>query len=156
MNGIFSAYSGVPFTVTSAATSLNAPGNIQPADQVKPEVQILGGTGLGQSYFDPLAFAPVTAVRFGNSGVHNLRGPGVVNLDLGLFREFALTERFRIQFRAEAFNATNTPHFNNPGTNVSNLQLRPDGSVAALRGYSEVTSAADDERQVRFGLRISF
>jgi hypothetical protein len=103
-----------------------------------------------------LAFAPVTQVRFGTSGINILRGPGVVNLDLGLFREFAPTERFRIQFRAESFNVTNTPHFNNPGTNVSNLQLSPDGSVASLRGFSEITSALDDERQVRFGLRISF
>ncbi len=156
VNGIFSAYSGVPFTVTSAGTSLNAPGNTQTADQVKGEVAILGGAGPGQAYFDPLAFAPVTEVRFGTAGINNLRGPGVVNLDAGLFREFAVGERFRIQFRAESFNVTNTPHFNNPGTNVSNLQLRPDGSVASLRGFSEITSAADDERQIRFGLRLSF
>lgn len=156
LNGIFSVYSGVPFTVSSAGTSLNAPGNTQTADQVKSEVAILGGTGPGQAYFDPLAFVPVTEARFGTSGINSLRGPGVVNLDAGLFREFAVSERFRIQFRAESFNVTNTPHFNNPGTNVSNLQLRPDGSVASLRGFSEITSAADDERQVRFGLRISF
>jgi hypothetical protein len=156
LNGIFSAYSGTPFTVTAASASLNAPGNTQTADQIKPEVAILGGTGPGQAYFDPLAFAPVTQARFGTSGLNILRGPGVVNLDLGLFREFAPTERIRIQFRAESFNFTNTPHFNNPGTNVSNLQLRSDGTVAALRGYSEITSAQDDERQIRFGLRISF
>jgi hypothetical protein len=156
LNGIFSAYSGTPFTVTAAGTSLNAPGNTQTADQVKPEVKIPGGTGPGQSYFDPLAFAPVTATRFGTSGLNILRGPGVVNLDLGLFREFAATERVRIQFRAESFNVTNTPHFNNPGTNVSNMQLRPDGTVGSLRGYSEILSAELDERQFRFGLRISF
>jgi hypothetical protein len=57
-NGIFSSYSGTPFTVTSAATSLNAPGNSQTADQIKPEVRILGGAGPGQSYFDPLAYRP--------------------------------------------------------------------------------------------------
>ena len=156
VNGILSLYSGNPFTVTSAGTSLNAPGNSQTADQIKPDVEILGGTGPGQSYFDPLAFAPVTAVRFGNSGLNTLRGPGVVNLDLGLFREFTVTERVRIQFRAESFNVSNTPHFNNPGTNVSNLQLNAAGGVSALRGFSEITSAQEDERQFRFGLRISF
>jgi hypothetical protein len=155
LNGLFSSYSGTPFHATSASTSLNAPGNTQTADQVKPKVEILGGTGPGQAFFDPLAFAPVTAVRFGNSGLNSLRGPGVVNLDLGLFREFSAGERFKIQFRAESFNATNTPHFNNPGTNVSNLRLRADGSPD-LRGFSEITSAQDDERQFRFGLRINF
>jgi hypothetical protein len=98
----------------------------------------------------------VTDVRYGNSGIFNLIGPGVVNLDLGLFREFQVTEKVRVQFRAEAFNATNTPHFNNPGTNVSNLRLNSGGTVNALQGYAEITSAQQDERQIRFGLRISF
>jgi hypothetical protein len=57
-------------------------------------------------------------VRFVTSGLNTLRRPGVVSLDLGLFREFSATERVKIQFRAESFNASNTPHFNNPGTNV--------------------------------------
>jgi hypothetical protein len=156
LNGIFSAYSGTPFTVGSAGTSLNAPGNTQTADQVLPEVRILGGTGPGQSYFDPLAFRPVTDVRYGSSGLNILRGPGVVNVDVGLFRDFRIRERLQIQFRAEAFNATNTPHFNNPGTNVSNMRLNADGSVNTLGGYTEITGARPDERQVRFGVRISF
>src|SRR5262249_59326802 len=42
-------------------------------------------------------------------------------------------------------------HFNIPGTNVSILLLNPSGSVSALRGFAEVTSAQDDERQFRFG-----
>jgi hypothetical protein len=74
INGIFGTYSGTPFTVSSSGTSLNAPGNAQTADQVLPEVRILGGTGPGQSYFDPLAFRPITDVRYGNSGLNILRG----------------------------------------------------------------------------------
>src|SRR5918996_2691662 len=72
LNGIFSAYSGTPFSVTSAGPSLNAPGNTQTADQVLPEVEILGGTGPGQWYFDPRAFRPVTEVRYGNTGLNIL------------------------------------------------------------------------------------
>jgi hypothetical protein len=156
INGIFSAYSGTPFSVSASGTSLNAPGNAQTADQVLPEVRILGGTGPGQPYFDPLAFRPVTDVRYGNSGLNILRGPGVVSVDLGVFRDFRASERVTIQFRAEAFNATNTPQFNNPGTNVSNLRLNADGTVNTLGGYTEITGALPTERQVRFGLRISF
>jgi hypothetical protein len=156
VNGLFSAYSGTPFTVTASGASLNAPTELQTADQVLSNVAILGGTGPGQSYFDPAAFAPVTTARYGTSGLNILRGPGVVNLDLGLFREFSVKERIKIQFRAEAFNATNTPHFNNPGTNVSNATRSTDGTITRLNGYSEITTAANDERQFRFGLRISF
>jgi len=50
-------------------------GDSQTADQVVDEVRILGGVGCGKSYFDPAAFIPVTAVRFGNSGRNILRRP---------------------------------------------------------------------------------
>lgn len=156
LNGLFSAYSGTPFTVTASNASLNAPTETQTADQVLSGVAILGGAGPGQSYFNPLAFAPVTSARYGTSGLNILRGPGVVNLDLGLFREFSVRERVKVQFRAEAFNAANTPHFNNPGTNVSNATRNAEGTISKLNGYTEITTAANDERQLRFGLRISF
>jgi hypothetical protein len=156
LNGIFSRYSGTPFTVSSSSSSLNAPGNAQTADQVLSEVKILGGVGRGNSYFDPYAFAPVTAVRFGNSGRNILRGPGFTNVDAGLFRTFAITERVKMQFRAESFNLSNTPHFNNPGTSVSGATRNADGTIRALGGYTEITSAAADERQIRFALRVTF
>jgi hypothetical protein len=157
---LFSAFSGNPFTVSSSGTSLNAPRNSQRADQVKPEVRKLGGTGPGQAFYDWTAFAPVTEPRFGTAGFNTLRGPGLVNLDLGVFRRFSITERAHVEFRAEAFNATNTPHFSNPSGNISNLRLNPDGSFRS--GVFEVTGVRNtgregiDERTFRFGLRLSF
>jgi hypothetical protein len=162
VNNILSMMTGSPFTVSASGNSLNLPGSSQQADQVKSTVQTLGGAGRGQSYFDPLAFQPVTAARFGTSGINTLRGPGLVNWDFGIFRQFDVTERWKVQFRMEAFNFSNTPHFANPGGNVSNLSLNPDGSVFALGGFTEITGVTNlaregiDERQFRFGLRISF
>ncbi|MBN8729708.1 MAG: TonB-dependent receptor [Acidobacteria bacterium] len=162
INGIFTAATGTPFYVSASSTSLNAVGSSQRADQVKDKVEILGGAGRGLSYFDPFAYRPITDARFGTAGFNSLLGPGIVNIDAGLFREFAITERWRMQFRAEAFNFTNTPHFANPGTNVSNLQLNPDGSIRNLGGYTEITGLQStgrdgiDERVFRFGLRLSF
>ncbi|MGH9659689.1 MAG: carboxypeptidase regulatory-like domain-containing protein [Bryobacteraceae bacterium] len=162
VNGILSLISGFPFYVTASGASLNAPGSTQRADQVKDKVEILGGAGRGQSFFDPFAYRPVTDPRFGTAGFNSLRGPGIVNLDAGIFREFRVTERWRMQFRAEAFNATNTPHFGIPGTNVSNLQLNNDNTIRNLGGYTEITSIANtgrdgqDERVFRFGLRLSW
>ncbi|MDX2034271.1 MAG: TonB-dependent receptor [Blastocatellia bacterium] len=155
-NAVMSKTSGTPFTVTSAATSLNAPGNTQTADQVKSEVRILGGIGRGASYFDPTAFAPVTAVRFGTVGRNSMRGPSVFNLDSSLFRNFKLTERFGLQFRAEVFNLTNTPAFNNPGANASAPTRNADGSIINTNGFGEITSAQGTERQFRFALKLSF
>ncbi|MBM3755604.1 MAG: hypothetical protein FJW38_16660 [Acidobacteria bacterium] len=162
LNAIYTAATGTPFTVSAAGTSLNAPGSSQRADQVKPSVAKIGGAGRGLSFFDPFAFRPVTDPRFGTAGFNTMYGPGLANVDVGLFREFAITERWRVQFRAEAFNFTNTPHFGNPGANVSNLQLNPDGSIRNLGGFTEITGLQStgrdgiDERVFRLGLRISF
>lgn len=155
-NAVMSRMSGTPFTVTSVATSLNAPGNTQTADQVKSDVKILGRIGRGESYFDPTAFAPVTAVRYGTVGRNTLRGPGVFNLDASLFRNFKLTERFNLQFRTEVFNLTNTPAFNNPGANASSPTRNADGSIINTNGFTEITSAQGTERQFRFALKLSF
>jgi Carboxypeptidase regulatory-like domain/TonB dependent receptor-like, beta-barrel/TonB-dependent Receptor Plug Domain len=155
INGILSFHSGTPFSIGASGVALNAPESTQRADQVKPQVQILGGVGPGQPYFDPLAFAPVEEPRFGNAAFNSVRGPGVINWDFGLFRHFQINERIDIQFRMEAFNFTNTPHFGNPGANVSSMSLNPDGTVRSLGGFSEISSARD-ERQFRFGLRLGF
>jgi hypothetical protein len=155
LNGVLSATSGTPFTVTANATSVNAPGNTQTADQMLADVRILGGVGRGNSYFDPAAFAPVTDVRFGTSGRNSVRGPGLLNLDASLFRDFKVSG-LTLQFRAEVFNVTNRPAFNNPGANASSPTRAADGSILNLNGYTEITSAAATERQARFALKVRF
>jgi hypothetical protein len=161
INGIASFMTGLPFFVSASGSSLNMPGATQRANQVKPSVLILGNIGSTASYFDPLAFTPVTTATFGNVGFNSLRGPGVVNTDLAISRDFQITERFKAQFRFESFNFLNTPHFGLPSTNVSNLVLNQDGSIKNLGGYSTITSTQNlgrdfDERRMQFDLRISF
>jgi hypothetical protein len=84
-----------------------------------------------------------------------VRGPGYANWDFGLFRQIMLPRRADVQIRFEVFNLLNTAHFNNPGGNVSNLQLNPDGTVRNLNGFAEVTSAYG-ERQMRVGVRFGW
>jgi hypothetical protein len=155
INNIVSVTSGTPFNVTASGTSLNAPESAQRADQVKSDVDILYGIGRGNAWFDPFAFAPVTEARFGTAPFGAMRGPGYANWDLGVFRQFNLPRSAYVQIRFEAFNVTNTPHFNNPGGNVSNLQLNPDGTVRNLNGYTEVTTSFG-ERQLRIGAKLGW
>jgi hypothetical protein len=123
-----------------------------------PTVAILGGHGIGAngaSYFNPAAYQPVTTVSFGNSGRNTLRGPGVFNVNASLFRNFRMTERFTLQFRAESFNLTNTPQFGNPGLSLASATFNADQSIKALNGFSQITSASN-ERQLRFALKLMF
>jgi hypothetical protein len=160
INGLLSSFSGNPFSVTASGSSLNAPENDQRADQVKAEVTKLGGTGRGQPFYDWTAFKSVTEPRFGTAGWNSLLGPGMVNLDAGVFRRFRISESKDLQFRMEVFNVTNTPHFNNPSGNISSLTTNPDGSFRG--GVFEVTGVRNtgregiDERVFRFGLRFGF
>ena len=146
VNGIVSAYTGMPFTVTASGASLNMPSNTQVADQTKPSVKILGGVG-SAPYFDTSAFAAVTQARFGNTGRNALRGPGAANLDLSLFRRFTWREQYSMEVRGEAFNLTNTAHFANPSGAVG----------AGTFGYITSTfGGAADARVLRVGMRLSF
>jgi hypothetical protein len=149
LNGLLAAYSGRPFNLSASDSSLNMPGNAQTPDQVKEKVEIFGNVGDDGTYFDTSAFARVTEVRFGNVGRNTMRGPGVVNLDASLFRTFKITGRTDLQFRAEAFNVTNTPHFANPNGNVNSANF---GRVLGIQG----ADAMGASRQFRFGLRLGF
>lgn len=90
------------------------------------------------------AFSIPAPYFFGNSGRNTLRGPNLIYLDASLSRNFTITERFKLQFRAEAFNLSNTVAFGLPNANVSG------GSPGVI------TSLAADPRIMQFALRLSF
>ncbi|MCW5965470.1 MAG: carboxypeptidase regulatory-like domain-containing protein [Bryobacterales bacterium] len=160
LNTLTSFMTGTPVRVTSDGGSLRLPGSTQRADQVKQNVQTLGNIGVGQAYYDPFAFERVLEPRFGTAGFNSLRGPEFFNSDLGLFRTFAFKERFSMQFRAEYFNWTNTPKFNNPSSGINNRLVFPDGSFRG--GVFEVTGTnsggrePNGDRILRLGLRLTF
>ena len=163
VNSFFSYQSGTLVSVSSSANVLNAPGTTtQFADKVKDgPVEIFGDAGPQTQYFDVSAFRSVTQVRFGNSGYGAFRGPSAPNLDMSVFRVFRFGSNKTLQFRAEVFNVTNTPHFGNPSTNISNVTFNADGSIRALNGVGGITTTDRtgrqyDEREWRLGMRFGF
>ena len=94
-------------------SSLNAPGNIN-RPNVNGSVNIPGGIGPGTLYFDKTKFSAPAPNTFGNLGRNVLHGPGINTLDASIFRRFPIRERMNVEFRAEAFNLTNTPQYNRP------------------------------------------
>ncbi len=154
INGIFSINSNSNTTVSASGGDLNASSNSQTADQVGA-ISNLGNIGFEGTYYDTSAFAQPTQVPgvdctdldcYGTSGRNILRGPTHVNLDMSLFRSFNITEWLSSEFRVEAFNITNTPHFSNPNTSVTSSDfmkiLSTDGNAPA--------------RSIRFGLKFKW
>ncbi len=96
-------------------------------------------------WLNPAAFTSAPAYTFGNtSRFLNVRGPGLFNFDVSLFKSFSIRERIKAQFRAEALNATNTPYFSTPNTNISSSS------------FGVITSQANFPRLLQVGLRVSF
>ena len=144
LSGTVALISGVPRTISASGSSLNAASASQTADQVGA-VRKLGGVGPGQHYYDPSAFAPVTEQRFGTTGRNILDGPGVANLDLSINKEFPIGETAKAEFRAEFYNFTNTPKFNNFNGNVNS------------GGFMSITSTVPfTDRVARIALRFEF
>jgi hypothetical protein len=167
--GIYNHWSGVPFTVSAAGSSLNAPNNSQTADLINPNVSVgnlrgstaTNSNNLADAYFDVMSYRPVTDVRFGYGGFNQLRGPGSDNIDLSLRKVIRWKERYSIQMMGESLNLTNTAHFALPGSNASNMSLNPDGTLKALNGFGQITATSAigriiDQRYFRFSLRFGF
>jgi hypothetical protein len=85
------------------------------------------------------------ATTFGNSGVGIVRGPAQNNFDISLGKTFGLwSEKARLQFRTEFFNAFNTPQFSNPNTNFSNAT------------FGQITATSVSPRIIQFALKLNF
>jgi hypothetical protein len=148
-NWILSKVSGSPFTITAPNGTFGAAGSTETANQ-SGALKILGATpragcktgDLTCSYFDPSVFSAPVGPVFGNVGRDTVRGPGFFNLDMSLFRNFTLTERFKLQCRAEAFGLTNTPHFNNPTVGFQSNGVGNFGAITGSSGQRTVWLAA--------------
>lgn len=100
-------------------------------------------------YFNPAAFAAAPTIGdgtgFGSCGVGILRGPSQLNLDLGIQRDFPITEAAGMQFRAEFFNFTNTPKFGLPASDFSSPET-----------FGKITSTVANPRIIQFALKFNF
>ncbi len=97
------------------------------------------------------------------SGRNKVRGPNYWNLDSGLTKDFNLTERFRLQFRAEAFNVLNHPNFENirNATNgsasvTSSLFGQVCCATAAVASAQQVNPVGEPMRVLQLGLKLNF
>jgi hypothetical protein len=137
--GLVTIRSGIPFTVTTSGGITNAGGADRPNRIGSGELP--SDRRSIDHWFDTGAFTVQPQYTYGNSGRNILTGPGLKNLDLSLAKSFAIGERFRLQFRAESFNFTNTPAFGQPGANINGL------------GVGAITDAGDP-RRIQFGLKL--
>ena len=108
--------------------------------------QVLGdpyGAKTFTNYLNPNAFALPAMGTLGNMGRANILGLGTWQFDMSLSRTFRIKESQRMEFRAEAFNVTNSLHLNDPATNLN------------ANTFGQINSAKDP-RIMQFALKYFF
>jgi len=113
---------------------------------------------------NPAVMCRLPAGVIGTAPAAVASGPGIANFNMSLFKNFDVTERVKLQFRAEAYNVFNhtqfekvntSPKFNPDGSLANALVLGADGNPAVSDWFGRVTSARDP-RIMQFALRITF
>ena len=141
LNGINTFQTGLPFTPTLNAATVNTGTGSRP-DRVGD-----GGTLANPTvdrWFDLAAFTTPATFTYGNAGRNILYGPGRWNFDLSLFKEFRVKNEVRLQFRTECFNCLNHTQFDLPNAAIGAGNA---GTITAIVGTP---------RQIQFGAKVVF
>jgi hypothetical protein len=110
-------------------------------------------------YFNIAAFSATPAFKYSpSSRTIKCEGPGYANSDFSVDKTFSFGDRVKVQFRAEALNATNTPEFANPGTSFNASQSSPTAAPVLTQSSTTgiIQGTVGFNRQIQMGGRITF
>jgi hypothetical protein len=133
VSGIWSIQSGGHFTPSLAAAVSNSAGGGGDRPDRLSDGNLPSSQRSIDRWFDVAAFAPPLQFHFGNAGRGILVGPRYFNVDLGVHRNFRITERWNLSYRWELFNALNRPNFTEPNAAIGNPQAGQISATAAAR-----------------------
>jgi hypothetical protein len=150
LSGVTSIESGLAFSpdVSSNAT-LNADFQQRPDPVQGMSASAVPGGQRAALWYNPAAFSIPTCCRFGYASVGSLRGPGLINADWALSKDFTFSsplnrESTRVQIRAESFNIWNNTNLGLPNANVDQTSA------------GQITSLQSTMRRLEFGVHIYF
>ena len=145
VGGILTLESGLPTTPAVGVELANQggfSGQRPNATGVNPNLP--PGERAVNRWFNTAAFAPQTLYTYGNAGRDIVDCPGMIDLDMSLLKEFAITESKALNFRGEIFNAPNHPIFGTPNMTMNSSS------------YGYITNTKVDSREIQFALRFVF
>ncbi len=133
LSGIWSLSSGEHFTPSLATAVSNSAGGGGERPNRLRDGNLSNSERTIDRWFDLGAFVAPAQFTFGNAGRGILVGPGNYNVDLGVHRNFRLTEAWRMSLRWEMFNAFNRANFGLPNSAIGNAQVGQISSTAPAR-----------------------
>ncbi len=164
VNTIFTAMSGEPFSISSGARTTNAARDSRASivKPVKAELQEVPGI------IGPVLFANSDAFAIPEPGDNGAPrnifvAPGYWNADFGLIKVFQITERFKLQFRTEIFNAFNHANFDNPRdasvgspSILSSVFGQTCCAAVAPPSTQAIIQTGESARVIQFALKLNF
>ncbi len=165
INGLYTYMSGEPFTVTSGIkTENNSHVSRANITGTLPAIDYHDVPGVfGPVVFDDTSAFAIPAAGTDGSGRNLFRAAPYWNLDLSLIKRFDLTERFKLQFRAEAFNVLNHPNFDNPRdasvgspSLTSSVFAQTCCATVAPPTTQTIVQTGESARVVQLGLKLDF
>ena len=165
INTIYTYMTGEPFQVNSGQLTSNA-AHVSRALVLDPNVrarlQELPNV-IGPVVFENNQAFAIPPPGSNGSGRNIFRGPSYWNVDLGIVKLFSISERVRLQFRTEMFNAFNHPNFDNPRSasvgspTVTSSQFgRTCCTTVAPNTSTNVIQTGESARIIQFGLKLQF
>lgn len=147
VSGLLEAQSGQALTIGGNGALLNTPGSSAFVN-LTGQNMVLGGRGPGLLYFDPTVYSLPAAGVQGNMQRHTgPDGPGYWQLDMSLFKRFAVGGPRYAEIHVDAYNVTNAVRWANPNTTFS---------TATGNTFGQITATNGSQRSLRFGLRFTF
>lgn len=147
LNGILTLRTGVPYTLNAGGCQAIGQGGCGPEYIGSPGNydQAPAGGRTPSEWFNTANYTSPAPLSLGNAGLQSMTGPPQHNLDFSIFKDFDFTERWKLEFRAEAFDLSNTPYFNTPDLNLSD------------KNFGEITGTAPgSSRTMQFALQLMF
>jgi len=145
LQGIQSATTGIPYTIVGQGGQSNTNGDVEERPDRVAGVPLYPSNQSVSQWYNPAAFTLQPFGTYGNSGRNIIYTAPQVDLDTSLFKDFAVKERMKLQFRAEVFNMLNHPNFR-ASSLVNQFNAPGAGSY----------SAAQPARQIQFALKFIY
>jgi hypothetical protein len=148
LNGVGTITSGQPYYVCVSGDIANTGNSSGGTGSCYERLNLVGDPNLASptpaAWFNKAAFAVPAPYTFGNLGRNSLRADWFKNVDLSIFREFAVADTRRVEFRGELFNLTNSPTWGLPDSNINDPN------------FGRVTTTRSTERQIQLSLKFYF
>jgi hypothetical protein len=144
VNGITSIRDGFPVKVIISTDTANDGVSGGQRPNLIGQLILPSSQRTPNMWFNTAALALPVPFTFGNLGRNVVVGPGLENFDFGAYKYFLITERHRLQFRADFFNLLNHVNLGQPGATFGNST------------FAKISSTSNDARDIQFALRYQF